>query len=181
MPLLRTQRYNFGIVGTNPYSKDAEVTQTLARILCSRSTLLSIIPLMLSLWEQEELDSEQLSDLSSKDSRLPASPSSSPQDHIQLQLRVVSMLLLAICTTTIGDGTHTTQLREVTGWEIRMPSITCANRLLRPSWNWNLMVFLSQEPKRERSTRGPSEVNQRSMERVDLIIFRTGIPYLRSG
>ena len=115
LPLLRTQRYNFGIVGTNPYSKDAEVTQTLARILSSRSTLLSTIPLMLSLWEQEEPDSEPLSDLSNKDSRLPASLSSSPQDHIQLKLRVVSMLLLATCMKMIGGGTSMTLSKEVTG------------------------------------------------------------------
>ena len=181
LPLFRTQAYNFGVVGTNPYSKDAEVHAPLARTLSSRSTPSSTTPSTQSSSGLEEPASGLPSDSSSRASRPPASQSCSPPGHTQLQLRAASTLPSAICTTTIGGGTHTTPSREATGWETRMPSTTCASRLPRPSWSLSPTAFLSPGPRRERFTRGPSEGSQRSTESVYVFIFRTGLPYMRRG
>lgn len=68
-----------------------------------------------------------------------------------------------------GDGTLMTPSREVTGSVIRMLSTTCARKHLRPFWNLNHTVFLSQEQRRVKFTRGPSVDNPENTVKVTLI------------
>ena len=166
MPLMQSQRYSFSIVGSNPYSKDAEVSSLPTRTPSSRNILSLTTPSMLSLSGLEEPGSELLLDLSSKDLRQRVFQNCSPRDLTQWQLKEVSMLLLATCTQMTGDGTLTTLWREAIGWEIKMRSTTCVNRLLRQSCNCNLTVSPSPEQRKEKYTRGPLEANQNSMAKV---------------
>ena len=70
------------------------------------------------------------------------------------------------CTSTIGGGTSTIQLRVAIGSEIRMLSITCVRKHPKLLLSSSPTVCLSAEPRRERSINALSEVNQSIMETV---------------
>jgi len=77
------------------------------------------------------------------------------------------MQLWVIWEKMIGDGTCMTQSREAIGWEIKMPSTTCAKKLSTLSSNWNITEFLSHEQTKERFIKERSEDNLRTLERED--------------
>jgi len=70
----------------------------------------------------------------------------------------------------IGDGMLMTQLKVAIGLEIKMLFITCAEKHLKQYYNYNLMDYHSQEPRRERYIKEPLEVNQKNMESVKMLL-----------
>jgi hypothetical protein len=129
----------------------------------------------------EEQDSELPLDLSSKDLKLPASPNCSPRGLIPSPPKVESTPPSATCMKTIGDGTHTIQLKEATGLEIRMLFIICVNRPPKLSFNWNHTDYRFQEPNKEKFIKEHSVDNQGTKEKVGNILdFRTSLSNLCS-
>lgn len=115
---------------------------------------------------QEAQDSELLSVWSSKDSKLPAFPSCSPLALTPSPHKEASTLLSETCTKTTGAGMLTILSKEATGLETKMPFITCANKHLMPSMNFSPTVFLSQGPKKAKSTKELSEASPSNTAKV---------------
>lgn len=164
--LLQPSRYQFGVLNSANVGRDAEVLLIPPRTLFSKNIQSSTTPSTPSSSAQEERVSVQLSGWSSKDSKLPASRNSSRQDRIPSLLREASTLPSVTCILTTGDGTPTIPSREATGSATKTLSTICAKKPQKLSWNFSHTDCPSQEPKRVKFTREPSEVNPESTAKV---------------
>ena len=81
------------------------------------------------------------------------------------------MLHLEICMTMIGDGMLMIQLKEVIGWEIKMPFTICVKRLQKLFWNLNPMECIFQEQNKVKFIKELLEVNQLVMVKVNKTVI----------
>merc|ERR1712021_90282 len=70
-----------------------------------------------------------------KASKPPSSQNCFPPEVTQLPLKVASTPPLATWSQMIGDGTCTTQSKDLIGWAIKMLFITWPGKLLPLFWN----------------------------------------------
>lgn len=123
---------------TSNLTSESSQTNTSPRMLkipSSKNILLLIIHSTPSLSVLEEPVLELHSVLSNKVLKQLVFQSFSPQDLTQSPLKEVLTPPSETCTMMTGDGTHMIQLKVAIGWEIKMPSIICADKLQKLFWN----------------------------------------------